>query len=150
MSARLAIVSGLLALAAAVALAALPRVETAQERVDRISAELRCPVCQGLAVADSPSATARAMRALIAQRVAEGRSDEEIRDEFRRSYGDWVILSPPLLDARGIVWLLPVAAVLLGALFAWSRVARAAPELPRPTDEQLRALRERELAEDAE
>ncbi|MBM4433996.1 MAG: cytochrome c-type biogenesis protein CcmH [Chloroflexi bacterium] len=128
----------------------MPRAETARERVDRISAELRCPVCQGLAVADSPSDTARAMRALVAQRVAEGRSDEEIRDEFRRSYGDWVILSPPLLDARGVVWLLPVVAVLVGALLAWSRVGRPAAEPPRPTDDQLRALRERELAGDPE
>lgn len=151
MSARAAIVAGLLALAAAVAVAALPRTETAPQRVERLAAELRCPVCQGLAVADSPSDTARAMRALVEGRVAEGRSDDEIRDEFRRAYGDWVILSPPLLDPRGLVWLVPVAAVLLGAAFAWSRVGRApAAAAPPPTDEQLRALRERTLAEEPE
>jgi cytochrome c-type biogenesis protein CcmH len=149
-SARAAIVAGLLALAAAVAVAALPRAETAPQRVERLAAELRCPVCQGLAVADSPSDTARAMRALVERRVAEGRSDEEIRDEFRRSYGDWVILSPPLLDARGLVWLVPVAALLLGAALAWSRVRAAPAAGTPPTEEQLRALRERALAEEPE
>jgi len=150
-SARVAIVAGVLALAAAVAVAAIPRPETAAQRVDRIAAEIRCPVCQGLAVADSPSDTARAMRAVIEQRVAEGRTDDEIRDEFRRSYGDWAILSPPLADPRGLVWLAPLAALLLGGALAWSRVGRA-PRVPvaRPTEEQLRALRERELVEELE
>lgn len=151
MSARITIVAGLLALAAAVAVAAMPRPETPPQRVGRLAAELRCPVCQGLAVADSPSDSARAMRALVEQRVTEGRSDDEIRDEFRRSYGDWVILSPPLADARGLVWLLPVVAILLGAALAWSRVGRAPPaQIAGPTDDQLRVLRERELADDAE
>ena len=38
--------------------------------IDRITAELRCVVCQGLSVKDSPSESARQMRDLVAQRVA--------------------------------------------------------------------------------
>ncbi|HVR88183.1 MAG TPA: cytochrome c-type biogenesis protein CcmH [Candidatus Limnocylindria bacterium] len=113
----------LVLLAALVTLAALgwsarPQPLTASERVDRISAELRCPVCQGLSVQDSPSETARNMRDLVEARVAAGRTDEQIRDEFRRSYGDWILLSPPLLSPSGLVWIGPVAAVLFGALLA--------------------------------
>lgn len=147
--ARLAILLGAVALVAAVAVAGMPRAETAQQRVDRIAAELRCPVCQGLAVADSPSDTARAMRALVEQRVAEGRTDDEIRDEFRRAYGDWILLSPPLFDARGAVWLVPLAAILLGAALAATRLGRGPPAAPPPSAEQLRVLRERELSEEA-
>ena len=116
-------------LAAGVAWAARPQPLTAAERVDRISAELRCPVCQGLSVADSPSETARSMRALVAQRVAEGRSDDEIRAEFVRSYGDWILLSPPLLSANGLVWLAPLLAIAFGAWLAWRR-ARAPAAVP--------------------
>jgi cytochrome c-type biogenesis protein CcmH len=148
MSARIAIIAGVLAVATAVAVAAMPRAETPAQRVERIAAELRCPVCQGLAVADSPSDTARAMRALVEQRVAEGRTDDEIRDEFRRAYGDWILLSPPLLDARGAVWLLPLVVLIAGAVVAWLRLGRAAATAS-PSPEQLRALRERELAEEA-
>ena len=50
--------------AVALALAARPHDETNAERIDRITSELRCPVCQGLSVKDSPSQTAREMRAL--------------------------------------------------------------------------------------
>ena len=148
MSARWAILVGAFAVAVAVAVAAAPRAETAEDRVTRISAELRCPVCQGLSVADSPSDTARAMRALVRQRVAEGRSDDEIRAEFRRAYGDWVLLSPPLLDARGLVWLLPLAAVAAGALFVAGRLGRA-PPAPAPTEEQRRLIERRLREEEA-
>ena len=126
---RMVLLAAVLVLAAGVAWAARPQPLTAAERVDRISAELRCPVCQGLSVADSPSETARSMRALVAQRVAEGRSDDEIRAEFVRSYGDWILLSPPLLSANGLVWLAPLLAIAFGAWLAWRR-ARAPAAVP--------------------
>jgi cytochrome c-type biogenesis protein CcmH len=148
-TARVALLAGVAAVAIAAAVAGMPRAETAAQRVDRIASELRCPVCQGLAVGDSPSDTARAMRALIEQRVAEGRSDDEIREEFRRSYGDWILLVPPLLDPRGAIWVLPLAAVAGGAVVVWMRLGRA-PPAPRPSADQLRVLRERELAEEPE
>jgi len=126
---RMVLLAAVLVLAAGVAWAARPQPLTAAERVDRISAELRCPVCQGLSVADSPSETARSMRALVAQRVAEGRSDDEIRAEFVRSYGDWILLSPPLLSANGLVWLAPLLAIAFGTWLAWRR-ARAPAAVP--------------------
>lgn len=143
-TARWIIVAAILAVVLAIAWTARPQPQTAAERVDRISAELRCPVCQGLSVQDSPSETARSMRALVAQRVAEGRTDDEIRAEFVRSYGDWILLSPPLLSVGGLVWLAPLAAIVLGAAFAWSRARAPAPmpAVARPTDEELGRLRE--------
>jgi cytochrome c-type biogenesis protein CcmH len=140
--ARAALLMALAVLALGIAWSARPQPLTSEERVDRIAAELRCPVCQGLSVRDSPSETARSMRALVAQRVAEGKTDDEIRDEFRRSYGDWILLSPPLLAPSGLVWLAPLAALVLGAWIAWGRARALAPAVAGPTDEQLRRLRE--------
>lgn len=141
-TARWVIVAAILAVVLAVAWAARPQPLTAAERVDRISAELRCPVCQGLSVQDSPSDTARSMRALVAQRVAEGRTDDEIRAEFQRSYGDWILLSPPVASPNGLVWLAPLAVVALGAWLAWRRSRAPAPATPAPTAEDVRRLRE--------
>lgn len=124
---RLLLIGAALVLAVGVAWAARPEPVSAAERVDRIAAELRCPVCQGLSVADSPSETARSMRALVAQRVAEGRTDDEIRAEFVHSYGDWILLSPPLLSVNGLVWLAPLATIALGAWLAWRRARAPAP-----------------------
>lgn len=138
-----------IALALAVALASGAG-ESEADRVDRIASELRCPVCQGLAVSDSPSETARAMRDLVALRVHEGRTDEQIRDEFRASYGDWVVLDPPLAGWTGLVWLAPVALVAGGAALAW-RYARRAPGQSEaaPDPAAVAALRERVRREEA-
>ena len=147
---RLAIGAALAVLALALALAARPAPDTAADRVDRIAADLRCPVCQGLSVRDSPSETARAMRDLVAQRVAEGKSDDAIRDEFRAAYGDWIVLQPPLLSPSGLVWLAPILLVAGGAALAL-RLARAPASAPAepPDQEALAALRAR-VARDEE
>src|SRR5438552_13023143 len=118
MKTRIVIAAAFLALAAALVLAARPHEPTADERVDRITAELRCPVCQGLSVKDSPSETAREMRTLVERRVSEGKTDAEIEAEFRAAYGDWVFLSPPVLAWAGLVWLVPLAAPAAGLALA--------------------------------
>lgn len=138
---RWLIVAAVLVTTLAVAWSARPHPVTEADRVDRIAAELRCPVCQGLSVEDSPSDTARSMKALVATRVAEGRTDDQIRAEFQRSYGDWILLSPPLLSGSGLVWLAPVAVVIAGALFALDRSRAPALPLASPTADQVRALR---------
>lgn len=147
---RVAIVVGILVVLAAVTAVAMPRPETADERVARIAAELRCPVCQGLSVNDSPSESAREMRAMIRRGVADGRTDDEIREQFRSAYGDWILLAPPTGDPRGLVWLVPVVAIAAGLVLVWSRLRAAPAPDARPTPEQLRLLRERARIEGAE
>lgn len=146
---RIAIALGILAVLAAVAAVAVPRPETQEERVARIAAELRCPVCQGLSVNDSPSESAREMRAMVERGVAEGRTDDEIRDRFRAAYGDWILLAPPTGDARGLVWLVPLVAIGAGILLVLSRL-RGPVTAERPTSEQLALLRERARLDEGE
>jgi len=150
MRTRVVIAAALLAIAAALVLAARPHEATADERVDRITTELRCPVCQGLSVKDSPSETARQMRDLVAERVREGKTDAEIGAEFRAAYGDWVLLSPPITSWSGLVWLAPLAVVGAGFILASARIRGGTPARDaEPTAAQLAALRERVAREEA-
>jgi cytochrome c-type biogenesis protein CcmH len=150
MNARVVIVTSLLVLAAALVVAARPHEPTAAERVDRITTELRCPVCQGLSVKDSTSETARQMRELVAQRVQEGRTDAEIRDEFRAAYGDWIFLSPPVQSWSGLVWLAPIAALAAGLVLVLGRLRRGDTPLERDASSaEIAALRERVAREEA-
>src|SRR5438046_10484868 len=110
MNGRIVIAVALLAVSPALVFAARPHDVTADQRIDQITTELRCPVCQGLSVKDSTSETARQMRDLVTQRVREGKGDAEIEAEFRAAYGDWIFLSPPLASWTGLAWLGPVAA----------------------------------------
>jgi cytochrome c-type biogenesis protein CcmH len=105
--------------------------------------------CQGLSVKDSPAASARQMRDIVVQRVAEGRTDDEIRDEFRASYGDWVLLSPPASSWTGLIWLVPIVALAAGLLVAVGRMRPGAPSAAPPSANDLAALRERVTREEA-
>src|SRR5438270_13533450 len=147
--ARLLIAVGVVIIALALAWSARPHTETQTERVDRLSSELRCVVCQGLSVKDSTAESARQMRDLVAQRVAAGRTDDQIRDEFRASYGDWVVLSPPLASWSGLVWLVPIAALLAGLAVAWGRLRGPPDVTTEPPALELAALRERVAREEA-
>jgi cytochrome c-type biogenesis protein CcmH len=150
MNSRIIIALGLLVLAAALVFAARPHEVTTDERIDQITTELRCPVCQGLSVKDSTSETARQMRDLVAQRVREGKTNAEIEAEFRAAYGDWILLSPPVASWSGVVWLVPIAALAAGLILVSGRVRRAVPPLPaEASTAQVAALRERVAREEA-
>jgi len=146
---RVLILIALLAILGAVAWSARPHEATAAERVDRITSELRCVTCQGLSVKDSPATSARQMRDLVVQRVTEGRTDDEIRDEFRTSYGDWVLLSPPASSWTGLIWLVPLVALAAGLAVAVRRVRQSIPSVAAPSPHELAALRERVAREEA-
>src|SRR5256714_15256726 len=150
MNGRIVIAIALLALAAALVFAARPHEVTVDERIDQITTELRCPVCQGLSVKDSTSETARQMRDLVTQRVREGKSDAEIEAEFRAAYGDWIFLSPPVASWSGLVWLVPIAALGAGLVLVTGRLRTTdTPQVTAPSPTEVAALRERVAREEA-
>jgi cytochrome c-type biogenesis protein CcmH len=83
-------------------------------RAHAIAAELRCPVCQGLSVADSPSETAKAISDDVRRRVDAGESDAAIRAFYVGRYGQWILLEPETSGLGALVWILPVTALVLG------------------------------------
>jgi cytochrome c-type biogenesis protein CcmH len=85
-------------------------------RASELSTELRCPDCEGLSVADSSTTTARAIRREIRARVDRGESDEEIRQAYVDRYGESILLKPEGGGLGIVVWGLPIAALLIGAV----------------------------------
>jgi cytochrome c-type biogenesis protein CcmH len=120
------------ALAAVVVLALLIGVTdrspaTDAERAHRIGRTVMCPACSGETVTDSQAPVAVNIRRQIAKKVADGKSDDEIRDELAATYGERVILNPPKSGIAGLVWVLPVAALVAavaGLVLAFRRWSR--------------------------
>lgn len=134
-----------IAMAALLALGALVLVDalgpapalTRAEQAAQIAADLRCPDCQSLSVAESPTAAAAAIRRQIAELLAAGRSPDQVRQHFVERYGEWILLSP----RSPLIWLLPVFALLFGiGLFAWwlRRGRSGAVPVTRPPDNGVR------------
>lgn len=93
----------------------------AEDRVNALGARIKCPVCQGEAIGDSPSETARAMMDIVAEKVSAGETDAQIVDYFTARYGTGILLDPPFSGSTLLVWLLPVAAVVGGMWMILSR-----------------------------
>lgn len=95
---------------------------TSADRVESIGERIKCPVCQGESIANSPSQMAQDMMALVQERVEDGLSDEAIIDELLFSYSGAVLLDPPAGGSTLILWLAPVGALVVGAgVILWWR-----------------------------
>lgn len=100
--------------------------ETNADRAHALAEQLKCPTCRSESVADSAAATSEKIRIEIARRVDAGQSDEQILGYFESRYGEDVLLTPAGSGFAGMVWVLPVTALVLavaGLAFAFRRWA---------------------------
>lgn len=109
--------------------------------LERTASLLRCPVCQGMSINDSPAEMAVNMKAQAREILARGYSGEQTIEYFERSYGEFVRLEPKREGLNWIVWIAPFAALAVGAALIVTALKRSvrrreaanaavAPELP--------------------
>jgi cytochrome c-type biogenesis protein CcmH len=108
-------------------------------RAREVASLLRCPVCQGLSVADSPVPAAQAMQRKVQALLAAGYSEEQVLAFFETSYGEFIRLSPKPEGFNLVVWVLPVLAILVGV----GLVARRVRSAPAAAEDDLEAYRQR-------
>jgi cytochrome c-type biogenesis protein CcmH len=93
-----------------------PVPESLDQRVHDVASQLKCPVCQGESVADSPSTISQQMRAVIRQQLQQGQSEQQIIQYFVSRYGNSILWSPPKQGFTMLAWIIPIAILLCGAL----------------------------------
>jgi cytochrome c-type biogenesis protein CcmH len=98
-------------------------------RTQQVGGLLRCPVCQGLSVADSPSEMAVNMKGQVRELLSRGYTQEQILSYFERSYGQFVLLKPKFNGLAAAVWILPLLAIAIGVVIVFSKAKKleAAP-----------------------
>ena len=104
---------GLLFVGALIMAARPAHVDTPSARVDRIAAEVRCPTCKGLSVAESDAEAAKAAKAFIAEQVSAGATDAQIEADLQSRFGTGILLRPPSRGVSGLVWAIPVVVGVL-------------------------------------
>ena len=122
------------ALAGVVLAAMIIGEDTASDRVQALGARIKCPVCQGESISESPSETSAAMMQVIAEKVAAGESDEQIVRYFTDRYGSGILLDPPVRGRTLALWLAPLAALAVGVAMILGR-RRARPAATQPEEE---------------
>ena len=94
-----------------------------EARMLRLSAELRCLVCQNQTIADSSAPLAEDLRRQVREMIVRGDTDSQIIDFMTQRYGDFVLYRPPLKGSTVALWFGPVA-LLLGGLTVFIIVLR--------------------------
>jgi cytochrome c-type biogenesis protein CcmH/NrfF len=102
--------------------------ESAAQRAAAIEADVRCPSCTDLSVAQSNASTAIAVRHQIESMVADGRSTADIEQVLVSEYGQAVLLVPPDAGGVPVIWIVPLVlgvAVVAGVGVLFWRRSRA-------------------------
>ena len=86
------------------------------EKVDQISKNLRCLICQGQSIYDSQSDFAESMKLVVKQKIESGMSEEEIYSFFKTQYGEWILYDPQFNTKNFALWLLPILVFLVGGI----------------------------------
>ena len=119
--------------------APLAQDELTEKRLQAISSELRCLVCQNESLAGSNAELAHDLRREIRTLIQDGKSDNEIMEFMVSRYGDFVLYRPPLKGTTLLLWFGPALFFAVG-LIALIRYLRrrnlAIKDAPLSADEQ--------------
>ena len=102
-----------------------------EARTSEIAATLRCPVCQGESIQDSPAELAQEMRGVVRDQLRAGKSPDEIRAYFVQRYGEWILLEPKMTGLNVLLYAFPVILVAGGIAFVVVLVRRWSTAEPR-------------------
>ena len=109
-------------------------------RTREVAAELRCPVCQGESIQESPPELAQEMKSVVRAQLAAGKSPEEVKQYFVARYGEWILLRPTTTGFNAMLYVLPPILLIAGAVLVfllarrWVRANTMPPATPDHVD----------------
>lgn len=113
---------GLLLVVVAMAAATITGTALAQgeqptdDEVNAVANGLYCPVCENVPLDVCPTQACKQWRDTIRDKLAQGWSEEQIHQYFVGQYGDRVLATPPATGLNWLIYLLPPAAFIVGAV----------------------------------
>jgi cytochrome c-type biogenesis protein CcmH len=99
--------------------------------VNAIAHKLYCPVCESTPLDVCPTDACKDWREQIRTMLADGKSETEILAYFEEQYGARVLAEPPKKGFYWLIYLLPPAIILAGAIILFRSMKEwttAAPE----------------------
>ncbi|MEW6406040.1 MAG: cytochrome c-type biogenesis protein CcmH [Chloroflexota bacterium] len=105
------------------------------DQVNAIAKQLYCPVCENTPLDVCPTEACRQWRELIRSQLANGWTEDQIKQYFVDNYGDRVLAAPPPTGLNWMVYVVPPIIILLGAfilfraLRAWTKPSTASAGL---------------------
>lgn len=113
-----------------------------EERLAKLSQELRCLQCQNQTLADSPASIAADLRREIRAQIKAGKSDKEIVAFLTQRYGDFILYRPRVTPITYLLWFGPFVLLLAGLLVLFKYIKQRRDlisEKPLTAEERRRA-----------
>jgi len=114
---------------------------TPEERIQEISKQVACPICDGESVFESRNNASVAIRNEIRAQVDSGQfTDAQVIAYIEERFGERVVLVPKAEGLDSLVWILPVVALaggVAGLALAFRKWQGAAGTVPTDDDRAL-------------
>ncbi len=113
-----------------------------EQRVQRLSEELRCLVCQNQSLADSHADLAVDLKNQVREKLKQGASEKDVIAFMTERYGDFVLYRPPMKATTLLLWFGPGLLLVAGLVALFLRLRRRAAVEAEPaltSDERARA-----------
>src|SRR5512143_1843284 len=93
-----------------------PKQAVTADDVNRVAKQMYCPVCENEPLDACRTAACQQWRAQIGEMLAEGQSDQQIKDYFVTRYGVRVLAQPPAQGTSLLLYVLPIVGLIIGAV----------------------------------
>jgi cytochrome c-type biogenesis protein CcmH len=93
-----------------------PNQSVTADDVNRVAKQMYCPVCENEPLDACRTAACQQWRAQIGEMLAEGQSDQQIKDYFVARYGVRVLAQPPAEGTSLLLYVLPIAGLIVGVV----------------------------------
>ena len=90
--------------------------ETIDNKVKKLTLELRCMTCQNQSVHDSDSDYSRDIKVLVRKKFEEGLSEKEIKHFLTQRYGEYILFKPYFSSKNLFLWLFPFVLLILSII----------------------------------
>ena len=102
--------------------------EKIEDKVKKLTLELRCMTCQNQSVYDSDSDFSKDIKKITKAKFEEGLSEKEIKDFLTKRYGEYILFKPYFNSKNLFLWLFPFILVILSMLILLKNLKKTKTE----------------------
>ena len=98
--------------------------ESTEDRVKKLTLELRCMTCQNQSVSDSDSDFAKDISKIVEEKFKDGLSEKEIKIFLTDRYGEYILLNPYFNSKNLLLWLFPFVLVIASMFVFFKKIKK--------------------------
>ncbi len=99
-------------------------VENIDERVKKLTLELRCMTCQNQSIYDSDAEFSNDIKKIVKQKLQEGQSELDIKIFLVERYGEYILFRPLMNYNNFFLWSFPFILLIIGLFFVLIKTKR--------------------------